>query len=84
MEYCIHHEFIEIPRIPKPIPSSDMYELCEDPWDADFINKFEREEVYTLVLAVNYLDIKCLLDLCCVKIAADFREMSIEKIKEVF
>ena len=37
-----------------------------------------------MVLAVNPLDIKCLLDLVCTKIAADFREMTMEDIKEIF
>ena len=61
-----------------------MKELVHDPWDAEYIDKFSREDLYRMVLAINPLDIKCLLDLVCTKIAADFREMTMEDIKEIF
>lgn len=36
-----------------------MKELCKDPWDADYIDKIgeERQALFDLVLAANYMDI---------------------------
>ena len=40
-----------------------------DPWDEQFINLPNQEELLELLLAANYLDIKSLIELCCAKVA---------------
>jgi hypothetical protein len=40
-----------------------------DPWDEQFINIPNQEELLELLLAANYLDIKSLIELCCAKVA---------------
>lgn len=47
-----------------------MKELCKDPWDADYIDKIgeDRQLLYDLILAANYMDIKSLLHLGCAKV----------------
>lgn len=40
-----------------------------DPWDEEFIDIKNQEELLELLLAANYLDIKSLIELCCAKVA---------------
>jgi S-phase kinase-associated protein 1 len=39
-------------------------------YDAKFIEIEDLEELFDIILAANYLDIKSLLDLSCAKVAA--------------
>jgi len=45
--------------------SKEMKQVCSDPWDAQYIDKIgdTRQDLYDLILAANYLDIKSLLHL---------------------
>lgn len=64
-EYMEHHKGTEPPIIEKPLRSKVMKDVCKDSWDAEFIDKIgeNRQELYDLILAANYLDIKSLLHL---------------------
>ena len=37
-----------------------------------------------MILATNYLDMKCLMDICVVKIACNFKDKSIDDIKKEY
>ena len=69
MEYCEKHKNNNPPEIEKPIKSVDMSENVSDPWDAKFIEIENLEDLFELILAANFLDIKSLLDLSCAKVA---------------
>lgn len=69
MEYCEKHKNNNPAEIEKPIKSSDMSENVSDPWDAKFIDIENLEELFEIILAANFLDIKSLLDLSCAKVA---------------
>lgn len=69
MEYCDKHKNNTPPEIEKPIKSIDMLENVSDPWDAHFIDIENLEEIFEIILAANFLDIKSLLDLSCAKVA---------------
>ena len=56
------------PEIDKPLSHNDMYQVV-DQWHADYVN-LEQEELFELVMAANYLDIKPLLELSCAKVAS--------------
>ncbi len=47
-----HHKGVEPPIIEKPIRSRVMKELCEDQWDADFIDTIgdDRALLYDLIM----------------------------------
>ena len=53
------------PEIERPLRSNDIEDVVSD-WMADFIKKdITDDQVQDLILAANFLDIKCLLALAC-------------------
>jgi len=85
VEYMRHHNGDEPPIIEKPLRSKIMKDVCKDKWDADFIDKIgeNRQELYDLILAANYMDIKSLLHLGCAKVASLIKGQPLEKIKDI-
>jgi len=85
VEYMTHHKGVEPPIIEKPLRSKIMKDVCKDPWDADYIDKIgdNRQQLYDLILAANYMDIKSLLHLGCAKVASLIKGQPLEKIKDI-
>ena len=85
VEYMNHHQGKELPIIEKPLRSKVMKDVCKDPWDAEFIDKIgeNRQQLYDLILAANYMDIKSLLHLGCAKVASLIKGQPLDKIKEI-
>merc|ERR1712025_410760 len=84
-EYMNHHKGVEPPIIDKPLRSKIMREVCKDSWDAEFIDGIgdDRQKLYDLILAANYMDIKSLLHLGCAKVASLIKGQPLEKIKDI-
>jgi len=85
VEYLTHHQGVD-PGIPeKPLRSKIMKEVCSQAWDAEFIDKIgeNRQLLYDVILAANYLDIKPLLHLGCAKVASLIKGVPINKIKNI-
>ena len=55
-------------------------------WDLKYMKQFEgdRELLFQLILAANYLDIKGLLDLGCKTVANQVKGKSTEEMREIF
>jgi len=85
VEYMNHHKGTEPPIIEKPLRSKVLKDVCQDKWDAEFIDKIgdNRQQLYDLILAANYLDVKSLLHLGCAKVASLIKGQPLEKIKEI-
>ncbi len=83
MEYCEKHRNDEPPEIEKPLRHSNLAELV-DPFDAKFIEIENLEEIFDIILAADYLNIKSLLDLSCAKIATLIKGKSPEEIRKTF
>lgn len=84
--YMRHHKGVEPPVIEKPLRSKIMSEVCPDKADAKFIDaigELNKQPLYDLILAANYLDIKSLLHLGCAKVASLIKGQPLEKIKEI-
>ncbi|VEV57553.1 suppressor of kinetochore protein 1, putative [Plasmodium vinckei vinckei] len=79
MEYHIHNPPDEIP---KPLITSNLQDVVSV-WDYDFVNT-DKETLYELIEASNYLDIKPLLDLTCGKIASMMKDKTTEEIRAEF
>lgn len=85
VEYMNHHEGTEPPIIEKPLRYKNMVDVCRDNWDAVFIDRIgeDRQQLYDLILAANYMDIKSLLHLGCAKVASLIKGEPLEKIKDI-
>jgi S-phase kinase-associated protein 1 len=83
--YMNHHKGVEPPIIEKPLRSKIMREVCKDSWDAQYIDDIgvDRQKLYDLILAANYMDIKSLLHLGCAKVASLIKGQPLEKIKDI-
>ncbi|KAK2195140.1 bifunctional S-phase kinase-associated protein 1-like/SKP1-BTB-POZ domain superfamily/S-phase kinase-associated protein 1/SKP1-like [Babesia duncani] len=82
IEYCTHHHNNLPAQIPQPLKSPDLTELVS-PWDLEFIN-IDKEMLFDLILAENYLDIKPLLELTCAKVASLIKDKTPEQIRREF
>ncbi len=85
VKFMEHHEGEEPPMIPKPLRSKEMKSVCQDRWDATYIDGIaeDRQKLYDLMMAANYMDIKSLLHLACAKVASLIKGQPLEKIKEI-
>jgi len=85
VEYMDHHKGSEPMIIEKPLRSKIMKDVCKDRHDADWIDRIgaNRQQLYALILAANYMDIKSLLHLGCAKVASLIKGLPLEKIKDV-
>jgi len=83
VEYLKHHQGKEPAEIAKPIRSVKMEKIVEDPWDAEFINKQPKRQLFQLILGANYMDCKSLLHLGCAKVATMIKGKSPEEIKQI-
>jgi len=85
VEYMGHHKGAEPPLVEKPLRSKLMKDVVSDKWDAEFIDKIgeNRQQLYDLILAANYMDVKSLLHLGCAKVASLIKGQPLEKIKEI-
>jgi len=83
VEYCKHHEDHPAEEIPRPLKSANLVECGVSEWDADFVD-IDKEVLFELILAANYMDIKCLLDLACAKVASMIKGKTPEEIRAKF
>lgn len=85
VEYMNHHEGVDPAPVEKPLRSKHLRDVCKDVWDADFIDKIgeQRQMLYDIILAANYMDIKSLLHLGCAKVASLIKGQPLEKIKDI-
>ena len=85
VQYMTEHKGVEPPIIEKPLRSKVMKDVCSYKWDADYIDKIAdiRQDLYDLILAANYMDVKSLLHLGCAKVASLIKGQPLEKIKDI-
>ena len=69
LQYCEKYKHENPPEIEKPLKSSNLADVVPE-FDAKYIDIENLEEVFEIILAANYLDIRPLLDLSCAKIAS--------------
>lgn len=85
VKYMQEHKGIEPPIIEKPLRSKLMSDICPHKWDAKYIDDIgeNRAQLYELILAANYMDIKSLLHLGCAKVASLIKGQPLDKIKDI-
>eukprot|EP01083_Nonionella_stella_P012655 35835_1 len=75
LRYLNHHKGIEPSPLPCPLRSIHMDRIVSDKWDATYIDSYDKKTVFEIILAANYLDIKCLLHLGSAKIATLIKQL---------
>ena len=80
--FCEHHKEEPLQDIEKPLKTNNIRDVVS-PWYGDFVD-VKIEELYEIILAANYLDIKPLLEVTCAAVAAMMKGKSIEEIRELF
>ena len=86
IEFLKYHSNNKLKKIPKPVPPSTkkLGDVVKQNWYVEFIDKFKIEEIYELIHASNYLDIKPLLNLCCSYIAITLLGKSTSELRDLF
>ena len=82
IEFCMHHKEDPLQDIEKPLKTNNIKDVVA-PWYGDFVD-VKIEELYEIILAANYLDIKPLLEVTCAAVAAMMKGKSIEEIRDLF
>mmetsp|Transcript_51189 Transcript_51189/g.136369 ORF Transcript_51189/g.136369 Transcript_51189/m.136369 type:complete len:165 (+) Transcript_51189:118-612(+) len=83
LDYCKYHKDNAPEEIQKPLKSTNLEECGVSEWDSEYV-RIEQEELFELILAANYLDIKSLLDLTCAKVASMIKGKNTEEIRKQF
>ena len=83
INFCQYIKDNAPPQIDKPLRSTELSDVTT-PWYTDFVNGLEQEELFELILASNYLDIKPLLELTCAKVATMIKNKTIPEIRKFF
>ena len=82
LDFMAHHAFKRLPEIERPLKSVELRDLVPE-WDAAFVGDMELEELYQLILAADFLDIKQLLDLACSKVATFLKGKTTAELRKV-
>jgi S-phase kinase-associated protein 1 len=56
----------------------------ETSWDANFTAQMPQDDLFELLLATNFLDIKSLMNLLCSAAASSMNNKSVEELREMF
>ena len=82
IEFMNHYKADPMTEITKPIKSNIMSEVVQE-WYANFVN-VDQEELFELILAANFMDIRPLLDLTCATIASMVKGKTSTEIPGIF
>jgi len=84
IEFCqYHHENGPMKEIEKPLTNTDLKVVVSE-WDGTFIQSFEQEDLFELILAANFIDLQPLLDLACAQVATQIKGKTPEEIRQTF
>jgi hypothetical protein len=83
LEYCNQHNYESPPPLPRPLPSVNLRDHVSE-WDASFIEGFSDDALIDLVNVCDYLDIKCILELCLAKIAIKFKGKDVNELRQEY
>lgn len=82
IEYCRYYQEDEMRAIQTPLKSNKLEELVQE-WYADFV-KVDKNLLFDLVAAANFMDIKPLLDLTCLAVSILIKGKSAAELRQMF
>ena len=85
VEYCTYHETHEkMNDIKSPLNGETVQEILKQDWYAAFCEGLDRQMMFDLVAAANYMDIKPLLDLSCLAVSIHIKGKTVEELQQIF
>jgi S-phase kinase-associated protein 1 len=82
IEYCKYYQDDEMRTIQTPLTSSRLEDLVQE-WYAHFV-KVDKNLLFDLVAAANFMDIKPLLDLTCLAVSILIKGKSAAELRQMF
>ena len=83
IEFLEHYKDSE-PQLPqKPLKDSNVMQYLDE-WSQKFFSKLNLEDIISLINASNYMDIGCLMQICCAIIASNMIDKPFEEVQKVF
>ena len=82
ISFCDHHQTEPMTPITTPLRSDVLKDLVQE-WYASFVD-VNKEMLFGLVAAANYLDIKQLLDLTCLAVSILIKGKSAQELRDMF
>lgn len=83
IEYCTHYSKEPMTPISIPLESSKIEEIVQD-WYSNYIKNMEWKLLLQLVGAANFLDIKPMLQLCCLGVVSRIVGRSANEVRPMF
>merc|ERR1719461_1778609 len=96
LEHCLtylsHHKDVEPDPLPCPVRSIHMAQIVSDPWDATWIDAFDKKTIFEIILAAGGkntksgaggLDIQSLVHMACAKIATLIKQLDQTEINRI-
>ena len=86
-DFIVHHKGVDIAIIDKPLRSKVMRDVCQDVWDADYIDCLgtveERCNLYEIIKLAHDLEIVGLCRLGCAKVASLLKGQPLNKMRDI-
>ncbi len=83
VDYCTHYQSDEMQKIETPLQGDTIAEIVKPEWYANFCD-VDREVLFQLVAAANFMDIKPLLDLTCLAVSVSIKGKSVQELRQIF
>mmetsp|Transcript_5758 Transcript_5758/g.7561 ORF Transcript_5758/g.7561 Transcript_5758/m.7561 type:complete len:187 (-) Transcript_5758:147-707(-) len=81
VEFMKHHYEEKMNEIPMPLPGNNFDECMSQEWYRNFVREMDRDMIFEILGAANYLNIKPLLDLACLRVTFELTGKSAEEIR---
>jgi S-phase kinase-associated protein 1 len=84
IEFCIHYVKVEaMTPIQTPLKSNSLGDIVQE-YYANFVTDIDRNLLFDLVAAANFMDIKPLLDLTCLAVSILIKGKSATELRQMF
>ena len=83
VKYLNHYQEEAMDDIPTPLNGNSFLEIVTQGWYRNFFADKTRAQIFDTLTAANYMGIKPLLDLSCLKVAFELTGKSAEEIREI-
>ena len=83
VKFLKHYKEESMNEILIPLEGNSFTEIITQEWYRDFLADKDRSQVFDMVTAANYLGIKPLLDLLCLKATFELTGKNAEEIREI-